>query len=288
MLFPVPGCGSLPEDPKEAGKQLAKTALLPFLKSCHKGEGTFYFRVELRGKMDLDQKAAFTKKFAKTLEQASGRELLNSTSVYEVEIRLLHKKDGTFVPLLKLFTLKDKRFAYRKQTLAASIQPVNAALMMQLLKPWLKEGAQVIDPFCGVGTMLIERAKVMEAKPLYGIDIYGEAIEKARINTEEAGLTINYINRDFLDFKHSYLFDELITNMPTVTKAKSVEEITQLYERSLEQTRWVVKKDGILALYTTEETILRHCLKNCDFLEPEKKWVIREKEGSVLYLLRMR
>ena len=43
--------------------------------------------------------------------------------------------------------------------------------MLYLAKPYLKEDAAVLDPFCGVGTMLIERNKVLPARSLYGIDI---------------------------------------------------------------------------------------------------------------------
>lgn len=286
MLFPVPGTAVLPEDPREAGERLAKSGLLPFLGSCHRGEGPFYFRAEIRGRMDRDEKSSFVRKLAAGLEAASSMELINSASDYEIELRLLQKKDGGFIPLLKLYTWKDGRFAYRKNVLASSIHPANAALLMRLLKPYLKEHAQVLDPFCGVGTMLVERQRLMAANPLYGIDIYPEAIEKARENAEAAKVRINFINRDFLDFRHEYLFDEIITNMPGVTRTKGVEEITELYERFFRKVPEVLKKDGLLAVYTTEEGILLHCLRQCDFLKVEKRWTVREKEGSVLYALR--
>lgn len=70
--------------------------------------------------------------------------------------------------------------------------------MLYLAKPYLKEDAAVLDPFCGVGTMLIERNKVLPARSLYGIDIYGQAIEGARENTELAGAEISYIQKNFL------------------------------------------------------------------------------------------
>ena len=286
MLFPIPGAAILPENPREAGAKLAKSGLLPFLKSCHRGEPPFYFRAEVRGKMEKDEKSSFVMKFSSALETAAGMELLNSASDYEIELRLLQKKDGGFVPLLKLYTLKDRRFAYRKHVLASSIHPANAALVMRLLKPYVKEGAQVLDPFCGVGTMLIERQRLAEANPLYGIDIYPEAIEKARENAEAAKVRVNFINRDFLDFRHEYLFDEVITNMPSVTRTKGAEEIAALYEKSFLKVREVLKKDGILAVYTTEEGILQHCMKKYEFLKLEKRWTIREKEGSVLYVFR--
>ena len=37
----------------------------------------------------------------------------------------------------------------------------------------LKENAQILDPFCGVGTMLIERDIRVPAREKYGIDIFG-------------------------------------------------------------------------------------------------------------------
>ena len=286
MLFPIPGAALLPENPKEAGEKLAKSGLLPFLKGCHRGETPFYFRAEVRGTMERDEKTAFVKRFGAALEAASGMEFINSASDYEIELRLLQKKDGGFVPLLKLYTLKDGRFAYRKNVLASSIHPANAALLMELLRPYAKKGAQVLDPFCGVGTMLIERQRMMEANPLYGIDIYPEAIEKARENAEAAKVRINFINRDFLDFRHEYLFDEVITNMPAVTRLKGMEEIRELYEKFFLKVREVLKSDGILAVYTTEESLLVHCMKKYDFLKLEKKWTVREKEGSVFYVLR--
>ena len=287
ILFPIRGAASIPAEPQEAAKALVKSELMDFLKSCHEGSMPFYFRLEVRGRMEQVQKNAFIKRFTAALELATGRELVNSASSYEIELRLLQKKSGDFVPLLKLYTRKDRRFSYRRNVLAASIQPVSAALIMELLRPYLKEHAQVLDPFCGVGTMLIERVYLMAADPVYGIDLYGEAIAKARENAETAKIQINFINRDFLDFHHEYRFDEIITNMPAVTGTKSMEEITRLYEKFFLKAREVLNKDGILALYTTEESILLHCLKLYDFLKVEKKWVIREKEGSVLYVLKM-
>ena len=73
------------------------------------------------------------------MEKASGGRLVNSVADYEMEVRLLEKKDGTFAPMLKLFTVPVRRFAYRREVVASSINPVNAALVMQLAKPYLKE-----------------------------------------------------------------------------------------------------------------------------------------------------
>lgn len=122
---------------------------------------------------------------------------------------------------------------------------------------------------------------------MYGVDIYANAIEKARVNAEAAEVDINFITRDFFDFHHKYLFDEIITNMPTVTGTKSKGEIMELYERFLHKAPGMLAVGGIMAIYTTEEGILQRCLKKCDFIKVLKRWTVREKEGSVLYVLQL-
>lgn len=53
--------------------------------------------------------------------------------------------------------------------------------------------------------MLMERDLLVPAGDMYGLDIFGEAVIKARENAKAAGRQINYINRDFFDFTHKYL-----------------------------------------------------------------------------------
>ena len=90
---------------------------------------------------------------------------INSATDYEAEVRLLERKDGGFTPFLKLYTIKDKRFSYRKEFVSSSIAPVNAALTAELYEVFKGE-RQILDPFCGVGTMLIERNKAVKAKEM--------------------------------------------------------------------------------------------------------------------------
>lgn len=70
--------------------------------------------------------------------------------------------------------------------------------------------------------MLIERDIAQPAREKYGIDIFGPAIEGARENASLAGEKINFIHRDYFDFKHDYLFDEIITNMPVRGDSRAV------------------------------------------------------------------
>ena len=223
--------------------------------------------------------------FSAALEKASGRELVNSTSDYEVELRLIEGKNGSFVPLMKLFTLKDTRFSYRKESYAAAMAPVQAALLMELSKPWLVDGAQVLDPFCGVGTLLVERVKAGNADPLYGLDISEEAVLKARVNAETAGITIHYINRDVRDFRHEYLFDEIVSDLPLTGRSRNLLELTELYSAFFKRVPELLKKGGRLFLYTSEENAFRSALKENRELKLLKNFLIQEKTGSRLYIL---
>jgi len=211
LLFPILPDKLVSEQPREAANQLWNSGVLAFLQECHKEAAPFYFRLEVKA---ATPQMEYAKKVSMALEQCSGYTLMNDTSDYEVEIRLLAAKEGGYAAFLRLKTIPMKRFSYRKNAIAMSIHPATAAMMIRLAKPYLKEHAQILDPCCGVGTMLIERDICVPAREMYGIDIFGDAINGARENASLAGEKINFIHRDFLDFKHEYLFDEIITNMP--------------------------------------------------------------------------
>lgn len=251
IVFPLQMEGFLPAEAGQAAKGIMEAKILDILDALHKEGGEYYFRIEVKSAMDLEARSAFTRKLAAELEQLSKGRLINSTSDYEVEVRLIANKDGLFFPCLKLATVKSQRFDYRKNVIAASIHPSTAALIMELAKDYMKENAQIMDPFCGVGTMLIERNKKVPAREMYGTDIFGEAIVFARENTELAGVKVNYIHRDFMDFKHGYLFDEIITNMPLRGK-KTKQEMDDFYGDFFEKTKEILAKDAVIIMYTNE------------------------------------
>lgn len=260
ILFPL-NVKKIPSDSKQAAaKALAESNLLELLRKAHKAEGPFYFRLGIHSRMPLDKRSDFAKKCAFALEQESGHDLRNSTSDYELEIRLMENREGSFLPLVKLFTFEKEHFSYRKHTVAASIRPEQAALIARLAKPYMEEKAQILDPFCGVGTMLIERDRVCPTRAMYGIDIFGEAIAGARENARLAGKEIYYINRDFFAFHHDYLFDEIITNMPDRGK-KSREEHELLYEKFFEKAGELLTDKGKVFMYSNEKNYVKKQLR---------------------------
>lgn len=284
MLFVLSGSHHVEADPKAAAEAFLASNLLEFLDRMHEGGGTFYFRIEIKSRMTADEKSRFVRQMADTIEEQSSYRLMNSTDAYELELRLILSKDGTFYPVVKLYTIPMRRFSYRKQAIAASIHPSSAALLMRLAKPYLKESAQVLDPFCGVGTMLIERDLLVPAGDMYGTDIFGEAILKARENALAAGRAVNYINRDFFDFTHKYLFDELVTNMPVRGK-KSKEEQDDFYGRFFDRAASFLKADGVIILYSNEYGFVKKQLRLHKEYRLINEFCIRKKDGFYLFII---
>lgn len=283
FLLPVTVPAQDPE-PKKIAAAFGKSNAMKLILDCHEGVAPFYFRVEVRSNMTLEQRSAFTRQISADIEKVTGRKLINSTSNYEIEIRLIEKKDGKFLIMMKFYTWKDTRFSYRKEHVAVSIHPVNAALIMELIKPYVVEEAQVLDPFCGVGTMLIERDQLLSTRSMYGTDIFGEAILKARENAIEADKKLNVINRNYFDFTHDYLFDEIVTDLPVLRKTHPEEEGILFFESFFAKTRELLKKDGMLFLYGREKKILMPAMNS--HYKLIKEIPIDRKENSFLWVIR--
>ncbi|SHO54034.1 methyltransferase [Anaerocolumna xylanovorans] len=286
LLFMLEDIRNIEFDAVLGAKALAESSLLAFLEQRHEGLPPFYFRIELKAKVDLSKRSTFTKKLSAELERLTGRRMINSTSDYEWELRLIENREGRLNVLVKLYTLTDERFRYRKNVIAASIQPSVAALVAVLAKDYLKEGAQVLDPFCGVGTMLIERNSAVKAGTMYGLDVFGEAIERAKENTAANGDKIYYINRNFFDFKHEYPFDEIITNMPRAVGQREEDEVYELYKRFFIKTSEHLNKGGIIILYSHNRDYVHKSYNHSKYRILEE-FEISKKEGAYVFVLKV-
>ena len=272
LLFPLNGMKSY--DKAEIPAALAKGNLMELLEGMHRdSNGAFGFRLDVK-----EEDAA--KLSAKIQAMSKGR-LINSVSDYEIEIKLIAAKDGKYGLFFKLHTLGFDRFDYRENYVAASLNPVRAAMAVWLVRNYLEEGANVLDPFCGVGTMLIERDKLVKAGQMYGVDTFGKAIEGARINTSNAGAHANYINRNYFDFEHSMLFDEIITDMPVLEYGAADE----FYGRFLSYSEGLLKNQGIMIVYSSEKNLLRKHLRLNGNYKLLREFTMDSRSGAGVYVL---
>ncbi len=291
LLFPLDTEELPSEEPEKCGVRLADPVLC-LTDRIYNGAGAFLFRLELRcgreqanAPFSEDHKGAYIRKLTDAIERASQMRLINSVSSYEFEIRLVLRADGSYVAMMKPAPSFDARFSYHRESVAASIAPANAALAGYLCRSWMKEGAQVLDPFCGVGTMLIERDRVVKAGDMYGVDLYGEAIEKARRNTQRAGCRIHYVHRDFFSFRHAYPFDEIFTDMPVKTGDGTKRELRQLYHRFFETAPALLKDEAILILYTSDPNYVVESVRAGKDYRIERSFLFNEKKGTTVYVI---
>ena len=303
-LFPIPGARPIQGDERMIASRLRDLKISNYLNYLHEESGQpFRYRIELKStSVPKEKKGDYIRRIASRLDLLEKGKLINSESDYEVELRLIERKDGGWMPMLKLYTLPDNRFAYRKETTAQSTAAPLAALAAELARPYLKEGAQILDPFCGVGTLLTERCLAVPADPIYGIDHYAEAVEKARTNAalfremrsgmpeggkggmREPGqvqyVPVHYINRDFFDFTHEYLFDEIITYLPDV----QAEEQEAFAERFLAKASGLLKDNAVLIVLTNAPSpVKKAAADRCEILE---EFLLNERIGCTELIMK--
>ena len=209
------------------------------------------YRLEIRGKsVSHRQRKRRIKVWSEGLK-ARAPAYVNSPSHYEVETRILLAKTKVGV-FLKLTEEADSRFGYRVQDVPASMHPAVAAGVVAHSRPVSK--GRVLDPFCGCGTLLFERAQCSTAAGhLVGSDISGSAIDAARTNLRQfEDLPLRFRRGDVGSVTHDGPFDELISNLPygirTGSHQKNIASYAALFDRLSE---WL-KPEARLTLVTQE------------------------------------
>lgn len=283
ILFFLPNLKSVVDDPYAAAMQLVDAGFVEYLKKRHDGDGPFRYRMEIKG-IDDKKKSVLLKRLSGEILRVSNQMLVFSKDHYEMELRFIRKEDNTFRFHFKLMTLGDDRFSYRKEAVAASIKPLNAAAFLKINESFLKKDAQVLDPFCGVGTMLFERNRLCPVRAAFGVDTFGEAIDKARKNGNESEYPIYFIHRDFFDFRHDSLFDEIVTDMPFSTKEEDAPKIDTIYYRFFGKARELLKEGSyILMLCRNPELVYKYCTAGYRI---EKNLPISEKSGLTGFVIK--
>lgn len=257
MLLPI-GASLLDINIESIEDGLKKSHIIDILERLYDETSFFYYRVVdgLRTK-----NSNLIKQVSQKIFELYPQKLLNSSENYDIQIILKEVKKGTVSIYLQLSHLENPRFAYRKNTMATSMQPYVAATLVQLAQPYMKDNGKVLDPFVGTGTLLIERNIIKPSHFAMGVDIYSDGIEMARKNTKLAGQTIYYVHKDALRFSNSEMFDEIITDMPTLAQMKDEEQLRDTYDRFFARIPHLVKPGGYIFLYTSEISLVRKNLR---------------------------
>ena len=89
LLFPIrlERPVSLYDGPEAFGEALADSKLIFFLERCHREPAPFYFRIDIKGGLSLEERSRYTKRAAAVIEEKSERKLINAPKDYEFEVR---------------------------------------------------------------------------------------------------------------------------------------------------------------------------------------------------------
>jgi len=173
--------------------------------------------------------------------------------------------------LMLTMRLSDERLRHREYKVAhlpGSLRPSVAAAL-----GWLSEPADddiVVDPMCGAGTVLIERAHLGRYAKLIGGDSNPEMLKAAR---ENVGPRYKPIELNSWDATKIALDDasvsKVITNLPWGMRHGSHAENRRLYPYLIEEFRRVIKPGGLIVMLTAETRLMADLMSRGVF-RPQK------------------
>lgn len=150
---------------------------------------------------------------------------------------------------------------YKQEHLPASLRPTVAAAMAWLAHP--SPDDIVLDPLCGAGTILIERALLAPYDRLIGGDIQEEAVAMARRNARTAEIIATWRIWD----ARSLPFDaagvtRIITNLPFGKQIGTHETNADLYTALAQEFSRILVPGGVLVTLTSEDQLWNSILQN--------------------------
>jgi 23S rRNA G2445 N2-methylase RlmL len=140
----------------------------------------------------------------------SSRDGAPGRPVLTFRVHLMH--DSASVSL-RVFEAPLHRRGYKQRSYPGTLHPPLARAMALLAG--LESNATVLDPFCGVGTLLLEAGLLERSAQCYGLDIDEARVAAAREHAELAGVSITLTGGDAarLPFERG-MFERVLTNLP--------------------------------------------------------------------------
>ena len=168
--------------------------------------------------------------------------------------------------------LSDDRMRHRGYKAAhrpASLRASSAAALAWASEP--RDDDVVLDPFCGAGTILIERAHLGKYAMLLGSDRDQAALAAARINV---GARYKPIQLENWDAGTIPLADasvsKIVTNLPWGIRYGSHGENRKLYPEWFREFARVLKSGGTMVLLTAEWRLMRELERSRKIAPPSK------------------
>jgi tRNA (guanine6-N2)-methyltransferase len=173
--------------------------------------------------------------------------------------------------------LSDDRMRHRDYKAVhrpASLRSASAAALAWLASP--RDDDVFLDPFCGAGTILIERAHLGRYRELIGSDRDAAAIAAARINVGSRYKPIRLENWDAAKMPlEDGSVSTIVTNLPWGITYGTHGENRKLYPRWFEEFARVLRSGGTMVILTAEWRLMRE-LQMRGKIAPGSVYVIRK------------
>ena len=175
---------------------------------------------------------------------------------------------GEFMLALRLSDDRMRHREYKSAHIPGSLRPAIAAAMALLSEP--RDDDVMLDPFCGAGTILIERAHLGRYARLFGGDSDPHALAAARenIGPRYQPLELREWNAAALPLARASV-TKVVTNLPWGARHGTHVENRTLYPRALAEIRRVAAPGAKLVMLTAETRLMEQTLR-AEGLRPER------------------
>ncbi len=171
---------------------------------------------------------------------------------------------------------------YKTTSRPASLRPTIARALVQLTR--IGDGDTFLDPMCGAGTIMIERALAGRYQLIQGGDIEEEAVAST---VENFGNKHKPREIHHWDAKHlplpSESIDKIATNPPWGRQIGSPSELRTLYQSVFAEMDRVLKPNGCVAILTSEWKVTRQALEktNLTLIEQIKDIAVLGRRADI-------
>ncbi len=172
---------------------------------------------------------------------------------------------GEAIVALRLSDERMRHREYKIEHLPASLRPSAAAALAWLTRP--HDDDLFLEPMCGAGTLLIERAHMGRYRLLLGGDIREEAVELARANIGPRYKPIELRQWDARALPvDAGAASAVAVNLPFGRQIGSTEDNRQLYPAFLREMARVLRPGARLVALTGDRRTLEESLRRASKL----------------------